>query len=287
MSDSPHIFEVNMENFQQVVLEGSVRQPVLVDFWADWCAPCKSLMPLLAKLAEEYRGRFILAKINTEEQRELAAQFGIRSLPTVKLFRNGQPVDEFMGALPEAQVRQFIDQHIPRESDQLLAQADALLLQGDAEQAGQLIEQANLSDPDNPRIMVSYARYKATLGELEDAERLLESLPQEEKEKPEVASLLARIGFDRTSHGAPTEDELQKTLEKDPANSEALYQLASRKTMGNDYEAALELLLSLMKADRSYGDDAGRKAMLKIFELLGSDNELVKRYRSRMLSMLY
>ncbi len=287
MPESPCIIKVNAENFQQAVLEESVKRPVLVDFWAEWCAPCKSLMPLLAKLVDEYQGKFILAKVNTEEQRELAAQFGIRSLPTVKLFPNGQPVDEFMGALPETEVRAFLDKHIPRESDLILREADALLLQGNAEQAGELINQANLMDPDNPRVKLSYARYKATLGELADAERLLQELPAEEREKPEVVAMLARISFDRSSSKAPTEEELESILAQDPSNSEALYQLASHRIMQTDYESALELLLTLMQKDRQYGDDAGRKGMLQIFELLEGEGELVKRYRSHMFNALH
>ena len=287
MADSPFIFEVTSENFQQIIIEGSHSQPVLVDFWADWCAPCKSLMPLLAKLADEYQGKFVLAKINTEEQRELASQFGIRSLPTVKLFRNGQPVDEFMGALPEGNVRAFLDKHIPRESDLLLSQADSLLLQGDVAKAGELINQANRMEPDNPRVRVSYARYKATLGEFSDAEKLLEALPPEEKEKPEVVSMLARIAFDRIASSAPTQDELEQTLKQDPSNARAMYQLAAHRIIQNDYETALDLLLSLMIKDRQYNDDAGRKAMLQVFGLLGGEGELVKRYRTRMFNALH
>ena len=123
MPESPYIVEVTAENYQEVVIQGSLQAPVLVDFWADWCQPCKILLPMLAKLVDEYQGKFILAKINTEQQQELAAQFGIRSIPTVKLFMQGQPVDEFSGALPEEQIRQFLDQHIPRESDKAVAQA--------------------------------------------------------------------------------------------------------------------------------------------------------------------
>lgn len=287
MADSPFIFEVTPENFQKIVIEGSQSQPVLVDFWADWCAPCKSLMPILAKLADEYQGKFILTKINTEEQRELAAQFGIRSLPTVKLFRNGQPVDEFMGALPEADIRAFLDKHVPRESDTLLSQADSLLLEGDVAKAGELINQANRKEPDNPRVRVSYARYKATLGELADAEHLLETLPPEEKEKPEVVSMLARIAFDRIAGSAPAVDKLEQVLQQDASNAQAMYQLAAQRVMQNDYEGALELLLRLMMNDRKYGDDAGRKAILQVFELLGGEGELVKRYRTRLFNALH
>jgi putative thioredoxin len=287
MADSPYVIELNAGNFQQVVLESSHQQPVLVDFWADWCAPCRSLMPLLAKLAEEYQGKFILAKLNTEEERDIAAQFGIRSLPTVKLFSNGEVADEFMGALPEAQIRAFLDKNIPRESDSLLQLADSLLLQGETEEAGELIEKANLTDPDHPRVKLSYARYLATVGELAEAESLLNTLPLDEREKPDVIGLMSRISFGRIASDAPSTQELKGSLESDPANSLARYQLAARMVMDNDFESALEHLLTLMIKDRQFNDDAGRKGMLLIFDLIGSDSDLVKRYRSRMFNALH
>jgi putative thioredoxin len=287
MAESPHIVELTPENFHEVVIDGSNKRPVLVDFWAEWCAPCRSLMPLLAKLAHEYQGKFILAKLNTEEQRELAARFGIRSLPTVKLFRNGQPVDQFMGALPETELRAFLERHIPREADQLLQQANALLLQGETAKAGALIEQAMQIDPEYPPVQIAHARYMATLGELAEAERLLQQLPLEQQEKPEVVSLSARIHFDRTAQESPAVAELLQILSDDPANCEALYQLASHRIMEGDYAAALELLLTLMQKDRKYADDAGRKGMLQVFEMLGNEGELVKRYRSRMFNALH
>ena len=122
MADSPFIIDVTRDNYQQV-MEASFKVPVLMDFWASWCQPCHALMPVLAKLADEYEGKFLLAKLNTEEEQEIAAHFGIRSIPTVKLFHEGQPVDEFLGALPEKAVREFIDRHIGRESDGRLDEA--------------------------------------------------------------------------------------------------------------------------------------------------------------------
>jgi putative thioredoxin len=287
MSASPYIIDVTAENFQQVVLETSMSRPVLVDFWAEWCNPCKALMPTLAKLADEYQGKFILAKVNTEEQQQLAAHFGIRSIPCVKLFLGGQMADEFLGALPEPEIRNFIDKHIPRESDGLLAQAEQHLLQGDAETAGSLIQQAAEQDPGSPRVMLANAKYLATIGKLDDAEQQLLAIPKEEQESAEVASMLARIQFDRENADNPPPEELEKRLQENPDDSEALHQLASYKIMQNEYESALELLLTLMQKDREYGDDAARKDMLKIFELLGGQGELVKRYRNRMFNLLH
>ncbi|MCU7874964.1 MAG: thioredoxin [Candidatus Thiodiazotropha sp. (ex Lucinoma borealis)] len=287
MSDSPNIFEVTVENFQQVVLDNSMKCPVLVDFWAEWCNPCKTLMPLLAKLADDYQGQFILAKVNTEQQQQLATHFQIRSIPSVKLFHNGEVVDEFMGALPEAEIRQFLNKHIPRESDALIDQADALLMQGDTESAGVFLKQASDNDPENPRIRLSYARYMATLGKLEEAEKLLQALPDDEKNKPEVVSMLARIQFDRATADNPPAEVLEARLQDNPADCEALHQLASHKIMENDYENALELLLTLLQKDRNYGDNAAQREMLRIFDMLGGQGELVKRYRNRMFNFLH
>ncbi len=287
MADSPFIHNVTVENFKQVVLQTSMSRPVLVDFWAEWCNPCKSLMPTLAKLADEDQGKFILAKVNTEEQQQLAAHFGIRSIPCCKLFFKGQMVDEFMGALPEPEVRRFLDNHIPRESDGLLAQAEQLLLQGDAEGASLLIQQAAQLDPGSPKVMLANARYLATVGRLEEVEQQLEALPAEEKSKPEVAAMLARLQFDRSSAGSPPPEELELRLKANPADSEAMHLLAQHRIMQNDFEGALELLLTLMQKDRGYGDDAARKDMLRIFELLGGQGDLVKRYRNRMFNLLH
>lgn len=283
MADSPFIIQVTAQDFQAQVLEASHRVPVLVDFWADWCAPCKMLMPVLAKLVEEYKGKFLLAKVNTDEERQLAAQVGIRSLPTVMVFRDGDVVDEFLGALPEAEIRAFIERNLPHASDQLLQQADALLLRGDTDRAGQLIEQALQSDPDNPKVKLSLARQKATIGELAEAETILQALPQEERNKPEVSSMLAQLSFDRIRQNAPPAEQ----LEQDPENAEALYQLAACKVMDGDYEPALQLLLRVMQKDREYLDDGARKALVQIFEILGNSGDLVKRYRNQMFNLLH
>ncbi|MET0027882.1 MAG: thioredoxin [Candidatus Thiodiazotropha sp.] len=287
MADSPYIFDATAENFQQQVLAASLERPVVVDFWAEWCQPCKLLMPILAKLADDYRGQFLLAKVNTEEQQPLAAHFQIRSIPTVKIFYQGHVVDEFMGALSEGEIRKLLDKHIPRESDALLAQAEALLLQGNTTEAGALLKQASDMDPENPRMRLSYARYLATLGKFDEAENILQSMPQEEREKPEVVSLLARLQFDRATSDSPPVEALEKRLEENPSDSEALHQLSAHRIMQNDYQGALDLLMTLMQKDRGYGDNLAQREILKIFELLGGQGDLVKQYRKRLFNLLH
>lgn len=287
MADSPHIVTLSAANFESVVIEGSFERPVLVDFWADWCAPCRMLMPILAKLAEDYRGRFVLAKLNTEEERELAAQFGIRSLPTVQLFKDGRPVDQFMGALPESQVREFLDRHLPRASDGLLAQAQGRLAAGDLDGAGRLIERARVEDPDNPRVSLAEIQLAAAQGRTAEAQAALDRLPLELANDPEVVALRGRLLFATALAGAPAASTLEQRLAADPKDSEARYQLAAHRVVAGDYESALDLLLELLRRDRAYGEDAGRKGLVAVFDLLGGSGELVSRYRARMMTALY
>jgi putative thioredoxin len=287
MAESPNIIQVTQENFASVVLEGSRARPVLIDFWAEWCQPCKALLPILTSLAQAYQGKFLLAKINTEEQQELAAQFGIRSIPTVKLFKDGQPVDEFMGALPEAEIRAFLDKHIPNEADELLAQANQLIQRGEIEAAIRLVETAKEADPGNPRFLVAYARLKAAIGEIGEARAVLEVLPASVQEHPDVIGLRAQLMFDAVAEAAPPAAELEQTLSSDPGNSEARYQLAAQLAMEGQYEQALEQLLLLLQKDRAYGDDAARKGMLAIFDIFGGSGDLVNRFRNRMFNALH
>ncbi len=285
MADSPFIIDVTGDNYQQL-MQASFEVPVLIDFWASWCQPCLALMPVLAKLAEEYQGKFLLGKLNTEEEQEIAAQFGIRSIPNVKLFRDGQPVDEFMGALPEQAVREFLDRHVARESDAQVAQAREHLAAGNAKDAITLLKQAREADPDNPRVVLALAEAQAAAGDIAAAEATLDSLPVAERDKPEIAALRSHLFFEGQVADAPAAAELEARLAADPDDHEARFQLALRKVVGKDYDTAMELLLELMQKDRSFGDDAGRNTLLKVFELLGNDPR-VSRYRGRMASLLY
>ena len=288
MADSPFIVTVTAQNFHQIVIDGSHDRPVLVDFWADWCAPCRALMPILAKLADQYAGKFLLAKLDTEAEREVAAQFGIRSLPTVQLFKDGKAVDEFMGALPEAQVRAFLDRHIPREADILVARAEALMAERD-------LADAAAPDCAGPAIGAQSPPGPHRRGPPQGPGRRYRrgggadrgGFPSTCWETPRSWRSAASCASP-TCCAPPTRSRnCARAWPPTRADSEARYQLAAHCIARSDFEGALELLFELMRRDRSYGDDAGRKGMLLIFDLLGGTGEVVSRWRSRMFTAMH
>lgn len=287
MADSPYVTAVTAESFHRIVIEGSHERLVLVDFWADWCAPCRMLMPMLASLANDYDGKLLVAKVNTEEEQALAAEYGIRSLPTVQLFKDGQPVDQFMGALPEPQVREFLERHLPRESNLFLTRARELLRAGNLEGAADLIARAREADPENDRVRLAEAGIEAATGNTQGAQAILDSLPRELAEDPEVTTLKGQVLFATLKNESPPEVELIARLENDPKDSDARHRLAAHWVVRGNFEGALDQLLELMKRDRAFDDDAGRKGMLMVFAMLGDERELVTRYRNRMLNALY
>lgn len=281
-----HSFDTTFETFANDVIDASHEVPVLVDFWASWCGPCKALMPILTRLAEEYNGAFKLAKVNIDEQQQLAQQFRVRSVPTVKVMQNGQVVDEFMGAQPESQIRALLDKYIVRESDKQMHAALERYNNGDESVKQDMINIVN-SDPHNNNLRLLYVDVLMREKQYDDARAILQSLPADIRQQPEVAGLLGRLEFLSTAKESADADTLLATLEKEPDNCEIRYQLSSLYITQAEYEKALDQLLEIMKRDRQYGDDAGRKGMLKVFEMLGGKGELVSRYRQKMASMLY
>lgn len=287
MNESPYMFDATVDNFQQGVIENSTRVPVVVDFWADWCQPCKILMPILDKLVNEFDGGFVLAKVDSDAQQELSAQYGVRSIPTVKIFRNGEVVDEFTGVQAEETIRQLIQRHVPTATDKLRDQALAMIRQGDMDGGRQLLEQAAEKDPRHATVQIDLAHLDAEKGDYPAARERLMNLGMESRDRPEVTSLLARMEFATAAQQTADKQALLEKIEADAKNSAARYQLAAKCVMEGDYATALEQLLQILMRDRKYNDDAGRRAMLSIFAMLGDDHELTSSYRRKMFNAMH
>ena len=287
MSESAYIHNVGAQDFQALVIENSYKQPVLVDFWADWCEPCKSLAPVLAKLAEEYNGKFILAKVDTEKEQELAAHFGIKSLPTMKVIFNGQIAGEHVGAVPESEIRALIDPLIISESDKVMEAAMAAHNEGRTQDALDLMNQALAHDPDNVDLKINIAKLVAAEGDMQSASALLDSLGEEESKNDEAVKLRAKINFAKQLEGLLSTEQIESRLAENPEDLEALLDKSHHLSASGLYEEAMETLIQIMTIDRKFQDDAGRKGLLALFDMLGGEQEAVQKYRRKLFTLLH
>ncbi len=292
MSDSPYIIDVTKENFEAVILQGSMQTPILIDFWADWCEPCKMLMPVLAKLAEEYQGAFVLAKIDTDAEQEIAQQLGIRSLPTVKLIINGAAVDEFSGALTESEVRAFLDKHIsagpaaPDPSQDPVEVAKMLQEQGQSEAAMQMLREAQSADPENGDIAIALGQACVAQGNYDDARQCLSILSEEDGKKPGAGMLRGMLSLTDADDSTRDEAAVISELEADEGNSDARFQLGIKQALRGDFETGVKTLMDLMQRDREYGDDGARKTLVSVFDAMGDDPR-VGPMRRQMFNLLH
>jgi putative thioredoxin len=275
------------ENFMSAVIGDSSRVPVLVDFWAPWCGPCRTLMPMLDRIATDYAGRFVLAKVNTDEQQELAGHFGVQSIPTVMLFKDGRPVDQFVGVQPELAIRQMLDRHLGAATAGPVEQARELLGRGDRTGATLLLEQALSQQPDAPEVLVPLAELQLAQGQFAAARQMVEHLAEVAPDHAALGALEAHLEFAEVVSSHPDAGALRKALERDPSDSESRHALGAHHAVAGDYATALAEWLELMRRDRKFGDDAGRRSLLRVFDVLGPDHELVGAYRRKMASLLH
>ena len=279
-----HVIDVSSATFEREVLEASKEAPVVVDFWAPWCGPCRSLGPVLEKLAAAYAGRFKLAKINSDENQDLAAAFGVRSIPTVIGFRDGRPVSQFLGAVPESQARAFIDQLLPSPSQIEQARAARLRAAGDPAAAAEALRKALDLDAANDAARLDLAEILIELGRPAEAEPLLDAVRPDVDLEARVAALRAAAAFARS--GAD-ESGLRQKLAADPADHDARLALAGAYAGKKRYREALDELLEIVRRQRDWKDGAARKQALNIFNLAGDQPELVSEYRRKLASALY
>lgn len=282
---SQYSIDVDQTDFQQKVIEKSMTTLVLVDFWAEWCGPCKVLKPMLERLAEEFQGRFILAKVDTEKNQALAGQFGVRGIPNVKAVYNGVLVDEFSGALPEAQVREFIERNLPSPADELVIRAGALRDAGDLAGALAALGEASTLDPKNETVRVEAADILLEQGQAEEAKHLLDSLSPLMRMEDRTAQIIAKADFALGGQAGGDEAGLRATVDAHPEDMESRLKLANLLVASGRYEAGMDELLDMVRRDRGWNDEAARKALLSAFSLLGADPR-VALYRRKLASAL-
>lgn len=273
---NPKIFDVTQENFSDVVLAGSHHNYVVVDFWATWCEPCKQLVPLLEKLSTDFG--YLLAKVNTEEEQELAQSYGVRSIPDVRIYKDGAVVEQFTGALSESELRQLFGRFMnaaPTEAEHAIEAIHQMAVDGELEQASAAYAQLLIDNPDNSEVKLAYAKLLMELGEQDQANTLLSEIKPDDELYPAARSVLAIGGFQQAC----------QTVEA-CEGSALLYAEGACAVINSNPEAALEKFLELFKKDRSFNDDAARKAMITIFDLLG-EHPMVRDYQRKLAVLMY
>ena len=287
MNESSFSFDATAENFQQGVIDNSYNAPVLVDFWAEWCEPCKQLKPVLEKLATDLNGQFVLAKVNSETQQSLSQQFQIRSIPTVLIFKNGEVVEQFSGLQTEQTIKELIEKHTTTEADTLRNQALKTIQSGDSEAGKQLLLEAEKISPENVTVQIDLAHLEARQEKYTEAKKRINQLKPVDRENAQVISLLSKIELAEITQDAPDINALLITVENSPNDSLPRFQLAIQLINQQDYKAGLEHLLYILMRDKDFQDGAVKNTMLSTFSVLGDDNPLVGEYRRKMFNALH
>ena len=284
MSELSHVFDATTDTFEAEVLRKSLDVPVLVDFWATWCGPCKTLGPILEKLAGEYNGAFVLAKVDVDKEQQIAAAFQIRSVPTVFLVKGGQLVDGFPGALPEGQLRECLASHGIQPAEAVDASEEVAALDPQAQVAA--LREAVAAEPDKDELKLDLVLALLKTGEAAEAERLLDALPANLATDDRAVKARARLGFAAALKDAPSPDALRAALQADPDDLRARHLLGVHALVDGDSEQALEQFLDMLKRDRGYEDGLARKSLIDAFRVI-EDEALVGQYRRKMSSLLF
>ncbi len=287
--------ESSAETFAEDVIQASMAAPVIVDFWAPWCGPCKQLGPALEKAVQAARGAVRLVKINIDENQELAAQLQIQSVPAVFAFHQGRPVDGFVGALPESQIKAFIERLIsaagtsqgPDPVEEALEQAQKALDSGQLGTASALFGQVLQHEPENHAAMAGMIRCSLASGDAEAAQAIFDQLPEEVRSRDEFAAVSASLELAAQSQQAGDVAQLMEKLARDHNDHQTRYDLAMALYAGGQHSAAADELLEIIQRDRNWNDEAARKQLLKLFEAWGPTDPLTLEARRRLSSLLF
>ena len=285
------IVETTTQNFIKDVIEESKRQPVLVDFWAPWCGPCKQLTPILEKAVKSAKGKVKLAKMDIDKHPDIPGQMGIQSIPAVIAFANGQPVDGFMGALPEAQVIAFLERvtkgKIGGEEKDLLKEADAALAAGNAAEAANLYGQLLKEDSGNVAALAGLARCYVATGNLEQAKKTLAIVPESKLNDSAVAAARAALELAEQAKSVGPIDELEKKVAADPLDHQARFDLAAALNAKGKRAEAADHLMAIVKRDRKWNEDGARKQLVQFFDAWGPTDPATVEGRKRLSSILF
>jgi putative thioredoxin len=286
-SASPHVFDASLPNFEQEVILKSKETPVLLDFWATWCGPCKTLGPILEKLADEFNGGFLLAKVDVDQEQQLAGYFQIRSVPTVMLLKDGQIVDGFPGALPEGQLREFLKHHgIEAKAAAAEPEPEAAPPPVDPHAEVLRLRHAVQTEPDKDELKLDLALALLRVGAAPEAEKLLDALPANLATDERSVRARARLGFAALLKDAPPREPLLAAIAADPRDLRARHLLGVRLLVEGESEAGLQQFLEMLRLDKTYEDGLAKKALIDAFRVV-EDEDLVGAYRRKMASLLF
>lgn len=287
MNNNPIIMiDISAENAQQYLIDESFSRLVIVDFWASWCAPCKQLMPVLEKLATEYEGQFLLAKVNADEQEMITQQLGVRSLPTVMFFKDGQPIDGFTGAQTENSIRELLEKYLPKPWDLKLPEALALMEAGETNEAAALLRELWQDSKQQSNIGLHLAQCFLLQNRLDEADEILKLIPMADHDAF-YQQLQSQLALQKAAGKTPELEALLEKLEADPDNLDLKLQTAIQYWQEKHAADALEHLVEIVKKDKHYNDGIARKTMLDIFSSLGNKDPLVVQYQRKLFSLLY
>jgi putative thioredoxin len=285
------VIDTTTEGFLKDVIEESKRQPVLVDFWAPWCGPCKQLTPVLEKAVKAAKGKVKLAKMDIDKHPEIPGQMGIQSIPAVIAFANGQPVDGFMGALPESQVIAFLERvtkgKVSPEEKDLLKEADAALAAGNAPDAANLYGQLLKEDSGNIPALAGLARCYVATGNIEQAKKTLALVPEAKRNDAAVTAAQAALDIAEQAKSVGPIDELEKTVAANPLDHQARFDLAAALNAKGKRAEAADHLLAIVKRDRKWNEDGARKQLVQFFEAWGPTDQATVDGRKRLSSILF
>lgn len=285
------IKDTTTQGFRQDVITESMNQPVLVDFWAPWCGPCKQLTPIIEKVVKEAKGKVKLVKMNIDEHPQISGQLGIQSIPAVIAFRQGQPIDGFMGAQPESQVKAFIEKLVgpmgPGATEELIAAAEAAIDAGDAAGASELYAGVLELEPENIAAIAGLARLHLDMGDLDGAKGILTMAPEAKAADPAIAAVRAAIELAEQAASLGDTAELEAKLAANPKDHQARFDLALALNARDRREEAVDHLIAIIRADRGWNDDGARKQLLQLFEAWGPMDEHSMAGRRKLSTTLF